>query len=866
MPFAKLNVSDEPPEYFAKLDPQIGNALVSMIDTLLSHTDGKKNLPSNDHLIEVQTLQTTIDKHIDTIEKLNKEIKNRDNTIKHVTNEHDNKVDDLNNRLSLLTKQWEQSKKSCSEYKESMLSLEKKLEESTISYNKKINELKIAHERVLEKSLAEQAAAMESTNNITKQQLHLQLEELTASYNSNLDSYKTSHSKDLHKLQTTINEYKNDIDHLNNEIKDKDNTIKCMISKHATLVDELTNQYNLEVKSKEHYNALYNKACSHQEELNAIHEQAILTITAKLESKFANELSVIQSECKTKIDSINNSHKQQLEEQYKIYSASLDSHETLFDKEITSYKSIIESYKLDIQNVKNEIASKDIQYNKRLAEIDTAHREQLLNIDLNHRNQLSEIETTYRERLYDTESKYNDKITKMEITFKEQLSSVDSKYNEQLSKIESMYKDQIINLQSTISDKDKLYQSTSSSSIMQLQSQLTDKLDLLNTRITPLVKPYEGTNKQRGDNGEALVYEYLFATFKSAIIKDVSGNAHQGDIYFVLNNIKCLFEIKNEVKISLGDIEKFKRDVAERSDQLAINCAVFVSLQSGRFPGKPNEELCIDVEKGIPVVYIYLLPNQLSILNYAIYYLQNLLSTKKIEEETSHALVTNVNSYHSIVCFMKDNLDKILSTIRKLDTLAVKGLSMAEKEEPIAKNNYLKYCSSFIVTDNKSIEHKESKEEREEVKGQSNTLMDYLPKDHEQAKLALARTYCKILFSGKWSFKNRKVIIKQDLCNPFGITEEQLNTYGTLESIEALAKQTYLDDIFTENKIKTYKDLISDPTFRRPTGQALSKFYINALGIDDSTVKKLRVILNNKSPIAQVVQYLNTRIAAAPPT
>ena len=142
--------------------------------------------------------------------------------------------------------------------------------------------------------------------------------------------------------------------------------------------------------------------------------------------------------------------------------------------------------------------------------------------------------------------------------------------------------------------------------------------------------------------------------------------------------------------------------------------------------------------------------------------------------------------------------------------------------------------------------------------------MDYLPKDHNEAKVAIARMYCKLLFAGKWSFKNRRVIIKQDLYTPFGLTEEQFNTYGTLESIETLAKQTYLDDIFTDNKVKAYKDLISDPTFKRPSGQALSKFYTSALSLDDSTLKKLRVILNNKSPVGQVVQYLNSRIATAP--
>ena len=643
MPFAKLNVSDEPPEYFAKLDPQIGNALVSMIDTLLTYTDNKKNIQSDDDLLEIQTLQNTIDEYKNMIDQLNKDIKHKDNL-------NAAKIDDMNSQLLIAEQSKEHYKNLYLSTKEISNANERRLEELTISHNKKLAELKSAYEERLEKSIAERIAIVESN-------------------------------------------YRNHIDNINNNYKQQ--------------------------------------------------------------------------------------LKLQLDEQCEINNANLDSYKMLYDKEIALYKTIINNHKLELQNVKDDFIAKEAYYNKRLAEVDTMNHEQLSN-----------------------------------------------------------------------------------------------KLDLLNTRITPLVKPYEGTNKQRGDNGEALVFEYLFATFKSAIIKDVSGNAHQGDIYFVLNNIKCLFEIKNEVKISLADIEKFKRDVAERSEQLAINCAVFVSLQSGRFPGKPNEELCIDVEKGIPVVYIYLLPNQLSILNYAIYYLQNLLSTKKIEEETSHALVTNVNSYHNIVCFMKDNLDKILSTIRKLDTLAVKGLSMAEKEEPVAKNNYLKYCSSFMLTNTSSLNTIENKEEKvsstnekdtdntiEVKQEQSNTLMDYLPKDHNEAKVAIARMYCKLLFAGKWSFKNRRVIIKQDLYTPFGLTEEQFNTYGTLESIETLAKQTYLDDIFTENKVKAYKDLISDPTFKRPSGQALSKFYTSALSLDDSTLKKLRVILNNKSPVGQVVQYLNSRIA-----
>lgn len=123
--------------------------------------------------------------------------------------------------------------------------------------------------------------------------------------------------------------------------------------------------------------------------------------------------------------------------------------------------------------------------------------------------------------------------------------------------------------------------------------------DSLNSKLGPLNRFYFGSAAEKGDIGEHIIKDELM---KYGEVRDVSGVAHSGDIYFCLGNLHLMIEVKNKIGIQQEDLDKFAADAESPN----YNCALFVSLRSNSFPGLGQVQFYTLSIAGKPAAYIYI--------------------------------------------------------------------------------------------------------------------------------------------------------------------------------------------------------------------------------------------------------------------
>jgi hypothetical protein len=150
-------------------------------------------------------------------------------------------------------------------------------------------------------------------------------------------------------------------------------------------------------------------------------------------------------------------------------------------------------------------------------------------------------------------------------------------------------------------------------------------LDQIREILNPVVKFYKGSNNDKGQGGELSIREllYNYDGYRDGVIKETCDTKASGDLLFIFKNLRCLIEIKNKQSIAYADITKFERDIVNCKE--SINCGLFISLLTDKFPNRSRSLLQIEYIEGVPVIYLYAPPPSNEI-HYAISYLDNLLS------------------------------------------------------------------------------------------------------------------------------------------------------------------------------------------------------------------------------------------------
>jgi hypothetical protein len=148
------------------------------------------------------------------------------------------------------------------------------------------------------------------------------------------------------------------------------------------------------------------------------------------------------------------------------------------------------------------------------------------------------------------------------------------------------------------------------------QKSLIDRYisDSLTNKLGPLNRFYFGSAMEKGDIGEHIIRDELM---KYGNIIDISSLAHSGDIYFNINDIHLMIEVKNKISIQQDDLDKF----AENAQSPNYNCALLVSLRSNHFPGIGQIQMHKLSISGKPALYMYV--RSVEEIRFAVDYFKN---------------------------------------------------------------------------------------------------------------------------------------------------------------------------------------------------------------------------------------------------
>lgn len=356
----------------------------------------------------------------------------------------------------------------------------------------------------------------------------------------------------------------------------------------------------------------------------------------------------------------------------------------------------------------------------------------------------------------------------------------------------------------------------------------TQKLNELAETLKPIKEYYQGTNMQKCQSSEFIVYDYLCKTFLHSVVNQTGQTDHAADIKFLYNKLNCIIEVKNKKVLTRDDIQKFLSDLRAAKDS-GVNCGIFISLQTDRFPDKPNTPLIIEYDSVIPVVYLYADVLNLTAIKYAIVYLELILSNVHKSDESTQVLCRHLNDFYNNITSMKDFLQ---DRIRVLRLEISKTESMIRKQDVALANidiDHAKFCASLV-------DHKRATE----------TKVESL----DEVKLELS--YDNILQYAYDCITSGRSILPSDICKRFNIDIETLDKIATFDTIRLLTRKKYLDSIISMHQIKLYKDLPKDKGLKKD--QLISNKIIT-----EHEFRKIGKLFNERYPTKLIIDYCESR-------
>jgi hypothetical protein len=367
---------------------------------------------------------------------------------------------------------------------------------------------------------------------------------------------------------------------------------------------------------------------------------------------------------------------------------------------------IIESLLDAISSITLENNTKNIKLNTTSLNKELEQSYKLQKLKKNYEDKINnsnELSKQLKEQLDQQSQSYKDQLESFKKERTESMNMLHTSIQQQLKdKIESKtdmithLKEQIATQKNEISNTTNLYKTLIDNSSCMYE--LDNKLQLLNTSLEPVVKYHSGTSEEKRVCGEQTVFNLLRddPRYETAELIDASG-----DILFKWKNLKCLIEVKNKKILTKEDIHKFIKDVKEscQSDK-AINCAVFVSLQTSVFPERSRELIQFDLINNIPVIYTYL--SEVDRLHYSMICLDNIVKTTRNDTDKMKQLLSFYQGYYHTVQHMYDYFNKLIKS-RQLEIRSMQKEmnTLAMIEESLSQNvNNFSDISNDSVNDN----------------------------------------------------------------------------------------------------------------------------------------------------------------------
>lgn len=293
------------------------------------------------------------------------------------------------------------------------------------------------------------------------------------------------------------------------------------------------------------------------------------------------------------------------------------------------------------------------------------HSERILQYGIDVYNNIEKLALvqSQKEKFENLEKEYNNKIENYESKIKEfesilkkEKSFETEQISEFIEKGRIQRESEINYLKNELKEKDEKLREL-------IQKRNEKDLEELNNRIASILGELQSFNTyvgvstaQKGSVGENIIYNYLSQYFSQYNVIDTSkNNASMSDLFMTSNDGKfnILVEVKNVNILSSIDKSKFINDIEISGKNGKINGAILYSMNGANINSRPFN---IAYHYGIPTLYISNVKNNMEMIKYGIFVMEELVLRNKFYNENSEKTELN-NDFIKMI----DSMNKYLN-------------------------------------------------------------------------------------------------------------------------------------------------------------------------------------------------------------
>lgn len=352
------------------------------------------------------------------------------------------------------------------------------------------------------------------------------------------------------------------------------------------------------------------------------------------------------------------------------------------------------------------------------------HGERILQYGIDVYNNIEKLALlqSQKEKFESLEKEYNSKIENYELkikefetTLKKEKSFETEQINSFIEKGRIQRESEIIYLKNELKEKDEKLREL-------IQKRNEKDLEELNNRVASILGELQSFNTyvgvstaQKGSVGENIVFNYLSQNFSQYNVIDTSkNNASMSDLFMSSYDGKynILVEVKNVNALSSNDKSKFINDIEISGKNGKINGAILYSMNNANINSKPFN---ISYHYGIPTLYISNVKNNMEMIKYGIFVMEELVLRNKFYNENSEKSELNddfvkmIDSMNKYLNYEVEMLEKDRKMIISLENQYKERFKKSSEQMGMIKNMVEKYNVdiSFVQEKDKSPDDEE---------------------------------------------------------------------------------------------------------------------------------------------------------------
>ncbi len=334
------------------------------------------------------------------------------------------------------------------------------------------------------------------------------------------------------------------------------------------------------------------------------------------------------------------------------------------------------------------------------------HSERILQYGIDVYNNIEKLVLlqSQKEKIENLEKEYNRKIENYESKIKEYEQNIKkekSLESEQISEFiekgRAQRESEVSYLKNELKEKDEKLR-------LLIEKQNEKNMEELNNRVSSILSELQSFNTyvgvstaQKGSVGEQIVYNYLTQNFSQYNVLDTSkNNASMSDLYMSSNDGKfnILVEVKNVNALSSTDKSKFINDIEISGKNGKINGAILYSMNNANINSRYFN---IAYHYGIPTLYISNVKNNVEMIKYGIFVMEELIIRNKFYQENNQnnelnndfiKMIDSMNKYLGIEVEM---LEKDRKMIINLENQYKERFKRSSEQMNVIKNMVEKY-------------------------------------------------------------------------------------------------------------------------------------------------------------------------------